>query len=135
MFRQRVYGICQDYEDLNNHKSLQTDHIFRNKCGTDIPLASTSTLCSLENKADRKPTLEVHKIIVEKFIESFNQPPKELIPDSDATDDLVNDEKLQDSFMATMATIASCRFMSFVKNIYLRLISDLRSRWAQTMQV
>ena len=94
MLKQRVYGICQGYEDLNDHDSLRTDPLFQTSVGTDKALASSPTLCRLENKADRKLALEVHKIVVEKFIESFLQPPKELILDFDATDDLVHGDQV-----------------------------------------
>jgi hypothetical protein len=94
MLRQRIYGLCQGYEDLNDHDSLRTDPLFQTSVGSDKALASSSTLCRLENKADRKLALEIHKIIVEKFIESFPQPPKELILDFDATDDLVHGDQV-----------------------------------------
>ena len=90
MLRQRVYGIALGYEDLNDHDYLRTDIAFQTGVGSDDPLASSPTLCRFENNADRKIAVDIHKVIVEKFIASFKTAPKELVLDFDATDDLVH---------------------------------------------
>ncbi len=90
MLSQRVFGLCQGYEDLNDHQNLRSDPIFQTSVGTDAPLASSSTLCRLENRANRKVAVDIHKVIVDQFIDSHSQPPKKLILDFDATDDLVH---------------------------------------------
>ena len=53
-------------------------------------MASASTLCRLENQADRKFAVEAHKIMIDSFIASHNKPPKQLILDFDATDDEIH---------------------------------------------
>ena len=57
-------------------------------------LASSPTLCRLENTAQRKLAVDMHKIILDQFIASFKTPPKELILDFDATDDLVHGSQI-----------------------------------------
>ncbi len=56
----------------------------------DDALASSPTLCRLEQRVDRKAALALHQVLLEKFIASFAAPPTELILDFDATDDRVH---------------------------------------------
>jgi len=90
MLRQRVYGIALGYEDLNDHLTLRKDPAFQTAVNKDANLASTSTLCRLENRADRQTTRAIHQVLIEQFIASFKQAPDELILDFDATDDVVH---------------------------------------------
>jgi len=90
MLRQRIYGIALGYEDLNDHDSLRHDLAFQTFVNSDSVLASSPTLCRFENKADRKIAVNIHKQIVETFINSFRKPPRELILDFDSTDDLIH---------------------------------------------
>jgi len=90
LVRQRVYGLAQGYEDLNDHDTLRHDLAWQTAVERDRPLASSPTLCRLENRADRQVAWAVHAVIVEKFIASFAQPPTELILDFDGTDDPVH---------------------------------------------
>ena len=53
-------------------------------------LASPPTLHRFEMLADRNFAISAHKAMVESFITSFDTPPKELVLDFDATDDLVH---------------------------------------------
>ena len=53
-------------------------------------LASSPTLCRLENRADRRTAAAMSRVLVEQFIASFRQAPAELILDFDATDDRVH---------------------------------------------
>lgn len=87
LLRQRVYGLCLGYEDLNDHKALRTDPAIQTALNRDDVLASQSTLCRLENRTDRQAMMEIHKVFFEQFVASFKKPPKELILDFDATDD------------------------------------------------
>ena len=59
----------------------------------DRPLASASTLCRFENRADAAAVWRIHEVLLERFIGSFKRPPKELILDFDATDDPVHGEQ------------------------------------------
>jgi hypothetical protein len=93
LVRQRVYGLAQGYEDLNDHDTLRLDLAWQTAVERDRPLASSPTLCRLENRADRQVAWAMHEVIVEQFIASFAQPPTELILDFDATDDRVHGQQ------------------------------------------
>ncbi len=54
------------------------------------PFAGKSTLCRFENGVDRGLATGIHQVLLENFIASFKQAPKELILDFDATDDPVH---------------------------------------------
>ena len=90
LLRQRVYSMALGYEDLNDHDLLRNDQALRVAVGKESPLASSSTLCRLENAADRKSIWAIHKCMFETFISSFETAPEELILDFDATDDEVH---------------------------------------------
>jgi hypothetical protein len=87
MIRQRVFALCQGYEDLNDHASLRKDLLMQTALERDEALASAPTLCRLENRASRAQAWAMHKVMVEQFIASFATPPEELVLDFDATDD------------------------------------------------
>lgn len=87
LLRQRVFGLVQGYEDLNDHASLRHDPLMQTACERDTALASAPTLCRLENRATRAAAWAIHRVIVEKFIASFKTVPEELVLDFDATDD------------------------------------------------
>lgn len=90
LLRQRVYALCQGYEDLNDHDQLRGDPALQTATGQDRMLGSAPTLCRLENRMDRKAAIAIHQVLVEQFIASFAEPPEELILDFDATDDRVH---------------------------------------------
>jgi hypothetical protein len=87
LLRQRLYGLCQGYEDLNDHDRLRTDVALQTAVEQDDDLASASTLCRWENGADRQAAWLVHQWWMEQFIASHATPPVELVLDMDATDD------------------------------------------------
>ena len=97
MLAQRVLGIACGWEDLNDHHGLRGDPLMQaaSERGIDDarPLASPSTLCRLENRADRSACAELSKLLVELFVESFDSPPDELVLDFDATDDPVHGQQ------------------------------------------
>lgn len=86
MLRQRVFGLVQGYEDLNDHAALRNNALMQT-CERDTVLASAPTLCRLENRASRAAAWARPRVMVEQFIASFNRPPEELVLDFDATDD------------------------------------------------
>jgi hypothetical protein len=94
MLAQRIYGIALGYEDLNDHDTLRSDPLLsvlaERRPDPDTPLASSPTLCRLENRTDRKSLARMSGIFVETFIASHRRPPKEIILDFDATDDRVH---------------------------------------------
>ena len=90
LLRQRIYGLALGYEDLNDHDTLRRDLAWQTALERSEELASDSTLCRLEQRADRKAAVAFHQILIEQFIASFKDAPKELILDFDATDDRVH---------------------------------------------
>ena len=88
--RQRLYGLCLGYEDLNDQDPLRRDLAWQTAAERDEPLASSPTLCRWENRADRRVGWRVQELLVEPFIGSFAQAPMELVLDFDSTDDRVH---------------------------------------------
>jgi hypothetical protein len=97
MLAQRVLGIACGWEDLNDHHGLRVDPLMQvaseRDADEDRPLASPATLCRLENRVERGACVELSKLLVELFIESFDEPPTELVLDFDATDDPIHGEQ------------------------------------------
>ena len=93
LVRQRIYGLAQGYEDLNDHDTLRHDLAWQTAVERDVPLASSPTLCRLENRADRQGAWALHEVLVEQFIGSFAKAPSELVLDFDATDDRVHGQQ------------------------------------------
>jgi hypothetical protein len=87
LLRQRIYGLCQGYEDLNDHDLLRTDVALQTAVEQDNELASASTLCRWENEASRQAAWIVHQWWLQQFIASHATAPTELVLDLDATDD------------------------------------------------
>jgi len=90
LLRQRIYGLALGYEDLNDHETLRQDVALQTAAQTDQELASASTLCRWENRADRETAWLIAQWMVELFIRSYKKAPEELMLDFDATDDAVH---------------------------------------------
>lgn len=90
LLRQRIFGIALGYEDLNDHDTLRKDLVWQTAVDRDTELASSPTLCRLENRTDGRAAWEFHKVLLATFIASHKTPPKELVLDFDATDDRVH---------------------------------------------
>jgi hypothetical protein len=99
LLRQRVFGLCQGYEDLNDHDRLRLDPALqtaldkRGKSAARQAGASSPTLCRFEARTNRQAAVDVHRVLIEQFIASFAEAPQELILDFDATDDRVHGEQ------------------------------------------
>jgi hypothetical protein len=93
MLRQRVYGLCLGYEDLNDHNRLRGDAALQTAVQRDGELAGASTLCRWENRSDRETAWAIHRILVEQFIASYKRAPKEIVLDFDATDTAVHGQQ------------------------------------------
>ena len=85
MLTSRVFGIAAGYEDGNDHQDLRHDPAFQVAAGrtpaennyeTDYPLASPSTLSRFENRVSSKTCLQLHELLVDVFLESFEPPPR-----------------------------------------------------------
>ena len=90
MVRQRVHAVALGYEDLNDHDALRADAVVQTACERDESLASSSTLCRFEQRAERQWAIAIQHQLVEQFIGSFTHRPRELVLDFDATDDPVH---------------------------------------------
>lgn len=109
---QRVYGLALGYEDLNDHDVLRADSVLALLVGkSDLtgadrererdkgnPLAGSSTLNRLELSTPETAADDRYKriaadpaaldrLLVDLFIESYDQAPREIWLDLDATDD------------------------------------------------
>ena len=93
MLRQRVYGLCQGYEDLNDQATLRHDPAWQTGIDCSLDLSSPATLCRFENRMGREAAVALHQVLIEQFIASFETPPEELILDFDATDDRVHGDQ------------------------------------------
>jgi hypothetical protein len=112
MLRQRLLALALGYEDLNDHEELRSDPLLAAVVGKGDPsgservrsrdqghaLAGKSTLNRLEWGAVsdgaedryRRVTVvpeAVDALFVELFLEAFEEPPKSIVLDLDATDD------------------------------------------------
>jgi hypothetical protein len=90
LVRQRLYALSLGYEDLNDHDTLRQDLALQTAVNRTQVLASASTLCRFENRADRAQAWRLHEVLMEQFIGSFKRAPRKLVLDFDATDDRVH---------------------------------------------
>jgi len=85
---QRVYQLVGGYEDANDSNQLRHDPIYKIACGR-LPLsqaeelASQPTISRLENHVSKQEVSKMRSRIVEKFIERYTTPPKEIVLDID----------------------------------------------------
>jgi len=97
MLAQRLFAVAAGYEDLNDHQALREDPALQAATGKvpepDKPLASPPTLCRLEQRVTRQSLVEMSKLFVEIFLQSFESPPEEIILDVDATDDPIHGQQ------------------------------------------
>lgn len=99
MLAQRIFAIALGHEDVNDHFALRNDPLLQAVSGRGIdpqqPLASPTTLGRLENRAvDRQMLFEMSAVLVETFIASHQEPPREIVLDFDATDDAVHGKQI-----------------------------------------
>jgi hypothetical protein len=118
LLAQRLYGLVQGYEDLNDHDGLRHDVMFQVALGQlesqharCAPLAGKSTLNRLEqamvvpfdlsgeryHKFTVNPSA-VEALLVDLFIEQMERLPKRLILDLDVTNDPVHGEQVSAYF-------------------------------------
>ena len=111
LVRQRIYGLCLGYEDLNDHDRLRADSLIaacvgkqdlegqerRREADRGMPMAGKSTLNRLElSKVGADPDSPYCKIVadldgmahllVDLFLDAHDQPPAEITLDIDPTD-------------------------------------------------
>lgn len=90
MVRSRVYGILAGYEDQNDHDALRRDAVFKLLAGRlpeDGDLASQPTLSRFENAVTAHDLLNLEAWFLQRFVDSFEKPPREITLDIDLFDD------------------------------------------------
>ena len=90
MTRMRIYGVLADYPDQNDHDVLRSDPIFKLICDRSIEdddLASQPTLSRFENAIDVGSFSRLRDVLIDQFIDSFDEPPMRLTLDIDPFDD------------------------------------------------
>lgn len=90
MLCQRIYQIAAGYEDCDDADTLRSDPTFQTIVGKSDPLASQPTLSRLENHADWQTIERLSAVGLQWFIQhgySKRETPKEILLDSDSTDD------------------------------------------------
>jgi hypothetical protein len=90
MVRSRTFGILAGYEDQNDHDVLRTDAVFKllaDRLPEDDDLASQPTLSRFENAVTPKALLQLEDWFLERFVNSFEEPPREVTLDVDVFDD------------------------------------------------
>lgn len=94
LLAQRVFGLACGYEDLNDHDRLRHDPLWQALAEADPatgqPLASSPTLCRLENRASRAALVRLAGVLLDQFIAAHATAPEHLVLDFDATDDPVH---------------------------------------------
>jgi hypothetical protein len=90
MVRSRTFGIIAGYEDQNDHDALRRDAVFKLLAGRspeDKELASQSTLSRFENSVTPHSLLQLEAWFIDRFVNSFEEPPREVTLDVDVFDD------------------------------------------------
>jgi hypothetical protein len=97
LLAQRIYAIALGDENVNDHTQLRHDPALlvavKQTTDEEQPLGSASTLSRLENRITDQEISTCTKLFVELFIESYKEPPKQIIIDVDATDDTIHGEQ------------------------------------------
>lgn len=93
LLQQRTYGLVLGYEDLNDHDELRHDLALQTATSRVQNLASPSTLCRLEQRADRRSAWAIHQVLFDQFVAGHKRPPRRLILDFDATDTPLHGEQ------------------------------------------
>lgn len=93
LIKQRLYGLALGYEDLNDHVELRHDLALQTAASQQDSLASSATLCRLEQRTDRQTAIDLHHVLFEQFVKQHKKPPKRLILDFDATDTPLHGEQ------------------------------------------
>lgn len=89
LLRQRIFQIALGYEDADDSDLLRYDPLFQLtvKNGRIEKLASQPTMSRLENRISEEEIARINNFLVDNYIKSRKNPPKEIVLDLDSTDD------------------------------------------------
>ena len=108
LLKQRIYGLCQGYEDVNDHEQWRDDPLLSIACDVTNPggvrLAGKGTLNRMElgsdvaTAKDRYKNIRYHSsaiqtLLIDLFMETYTGGqlgPQQIIIDVDATDDPIH---------------------------------------------
>ena len=100
LLAQRIYAMCCGYEDLNDHTSLREDVLMQTAVGVKDTMASSPTLCRLENRTVRWQSVALHGVLVDQFIASHEHAPERIVLDIDASDIPLHGDQQRSEFHA-----------------------------------
>ncbi|MFO1199115.1 MAG: IS1380 family transposase [Burkholderiaceae bacterium] len=100
LLAQRIYAMCCGYEDLNDHAVLREDVLMQTAVGVKDTMASSPTLCRLENRTSRAQSVALHGVLVDQFIASHESAPERIVLDIDASDVPLHGEQQRREFHA-----------------------------------
>jgi len=91
MLRERVYAICQDYEDANDLDMLRHDPAFKSACGrlpkSGEALASQPTISRFENTPTSRELVRMAEAMARIAISRLAEDTRRIIIDVDPTED------------------------------------------------
>ena len=156
----RIFGIAAGYEDANDHQQLRQDPAFQVAAGRTParnsqdhqPLASPATHSRFENRIDQQAIFNLHEVLVDTFLSSYDVPPQEIVLDYDATNDPThgNQEKRHfngfyngycflplyifcgDQILVSYLRPSSVGGAHHARPITKLLVQKIRSRWPDT---
>lgn len=160
----RIFGIAAGYEDANDHQTLRHDPAFQVAAGRtpaendyseesgNTPLASPSTHSRFENRISSEDIFRMHEILVDTFLDSYKEPPEEIVLDYDATDDKVHGNQhgrffngfydgycflplyvfCGDQILVSYLRPSSVGAAHHARGITKLLVQKIRSRWPNT---
>lgn len=80
-----MYALCCGWEDVSDHNELCGHVVLQTAVGRAQALASGPTLSRLETAATPALAGALNAVLVDAFIASQAEPPREVVLDTDAT--------------------------------------------------
>lgn len=86
MIAQRVFALAIGEKNLSDHNKMRFDLLMQTAIGSDKILASPTTLSRFERTIRKKSIFRIFGILVENFVKSYKETPREIILDFDGTE-------------------------------------------------
>jgi hypothetical protein len=98
LLARRIFGIALGYEGLSDHPALRGDPFWQAPAerapDPEKPLASAPALCRLESRTPRRAPFGTPRVLVERLVNSFEEPPECPVLDFGATDGPAHGEQV-----------------------------------------